>query len=129
MDELIAKLEAADKGSASLSAEIWQVVAPKTVARHRSDALAFTPKGAPENVQAEAVRYRLERAAPAYTESIDAALTLVPEKMARLVYIETCVPAKVGFRRDDKSVLFYEAATPALALCIAALKARQQAKS
>jgi hypothetical protein len=63
--------------------------------------------------------------APAYTSSIDAAVTLVPEDM----HWEICrADHRKGFMaRVWYSVVYRaDAPTPALALCIAALKARKQ---
>lgn len=69
--------------------------------------------------------------APRYTESVDAALTLVPENMLWRVGLnkepskgesEGAFLARVGDSR------FYYAATAALAMCAAALKARDGEK-
>ncbi len=77
------------------------------------------------------------RTAPAYTASIDAALTLVPDALCKepswwgvqrggLTYFHAWVGS--GMERYDTNNNFTEhwaqANTPALALCIAALKAR-----
>lgn len=66
---------------------------------------------------------------PDFTASIDGALTLVPEGHAAVVCVWPCMAA-VEVTNDDHwydPALHYsptKAATPALALCIAALKAR-----
>ena len=123
LQSLIQKLEKATEGSAALNVEIWRLAAPKRVARHRSDALAFTSKGATEEVKYEAVRSRLERAAPDFTRSLDAALTLVPEGWSWRVQSEMGgVPFALVATLDERFPV--SAATPALALCIAALRAR-----
>ena len=63
---------------------------------------------------------------PAYTSSIDAAMTLVPEGW----FVTICQDQRPGFANVHKLVNnegpcnYAEVATPALALCIAALKAR-----
>ena len=72
---------------------------------------------------------------PQYTASIDAALLLVPEGWHWAVYTDKMICGKNGVRvviggpdrtRRGWSKIIHEtyAATPALALCIAALKAR-----
>ncbi len=60
-----------------------------------------------------------------YTSSIDAALTLVPENMDWRVGFSHDVLENecTGFARV-RGPRFYDAATPAIALCIASLKAR-----
>jgi hypothetical protein len=66
------------------------------------------------------------RSAPHYTSSIDAALTLVPED--RDVILKIYGPGEnvafCPFKDGSFSKTFSKAATPALALCIAALRAR-----
>lgn len=106
--ELIARLEAATGGRFVLDCEIWLVI-------HPDDGVVVLHNPLP------------------YTSSIDAALTLVPEGMAWTLgqnvhhrYWQACVndlaadgsPVARGEsgHRDSKS--------PALALCIAALKSR-----
>lgn len=61
--------------------------------------------------------------APRYTASIDAALTLVPPILARHLFLETSLPSKAGYRRNEKELFYFEAATPALAVCAAAVRA------
>ena len=68
------------------------------------------------------------RTAPSFSTSIDAALTLVPEDWSWSVddYQGTC-KAHLDKLADGKAAIFdCFCATPALALCIAALKAREQ---
>lgn len=59
-----------------------------------------------------------------YSESLDAALTLVPEGRASaiLIYESGRASAAIG---EPPQFGDHEAPTPALALCIAALRARQ----
>lgn len=66
-------------------------------------------------------------ALPAYTTSIDVALTLVPEGWS---WRTGNIPSGRGFADlgTQKSLQCIEAATPALALCIAALCAREAMK-
>lgn len=62
----------------------------------------------------------------AYTASLDAALTLVPEGHKWVLHSDGCAGVKLCDMGDDDDLPTGEdwAATPALALCIAALKAR-----
>lgn len=104
MDDLIARLEKATAPSRRLDAEI----------------IAVIKGGAPEDYEATSW------ALPRLTESLDAALTLVPEgcDAAVHVYPDGCGNAHV-YRMDDPPSEMAEGRNPALALCIAALKARQ----
>ena len=60
---------------------------------------------------------------PAFSESLDAAMTLVPPEMLPLTMVIFSTPAKAG-AQDGTRYVYFEGATPALALCIAALRAR-----
>jgi len=120
IDELIARLEAATVGSRELDAEIW---------------LSIMKNG-------ESMLMAL-RESPHYTASLDAALTLVPEGWAWELDWDKdgdatpawstwsasafCHPAD----RDPQNPhcprgMSRKAKTPALALCIAALRAREK---
>jgi hypothetical protein len=115
-EELIVALEKAERPSRKLDAEVALVVGWKVVVGDTW----MGPHG--------------EIAVPEYTTSIDAALTLVPEGWRWAVGDKddrTDVPWAQVFRTDLETgelVMFAEddcyPATPALALCIAALKAR-----
>jgi len=114
--DLIARLETATEGSRELDAEIVRAVDP--------DAF-FADDGSFES----AVYDCINRYPPHYTTSLDAALTLVPEGWGWSVdYANACMLSTLG---GDGHVDYLhttyarEAATPALALVIAALKARQ----
>jgi hypothetical protein len=98
MDELIAKLEAAAEGSRELDREISVTV--------------FSP----DSKEAHSVGF--------YTELIDAALTLVPEGYDWELTSFPTVRAELWQREDDRRDGPQIASSPALALCIAALKAR-----
>lgn len=105
MTDLIERLEAATEGSRELDEEIAQAIFPKLKRRHASWYI-------------DDVRTNIEP----FSTSLDAALTLVPEGL--MWDVESRGAAFVG---DPKmpSRMFEMAATPALALCIAALKARK----
>ena len=123
MKDLITRLEQASEGNRELDMEIQR---PLEVAKH-PDAVFVDEDGqvwfADVYEDGEPASWTYADP-PHYTTSIDAALTLVPEKLTNRTFMETCIPAKAGFRKNGKAVLYFEAATPALALCIAALKAR-----
>ncbi len=71
-----------------------------------------------------------EHRAPDFTSSIDAALTLVPKYYRAIVCTDPRMAAVTDVNQDDhwyEPELHYSpvrAATPVIALCIAALKAR-----
>lgn len=99
MTDLIERLSKATEGSRDLDTLVWEVARPE-------DAGSLLLR------------------APAYTTSIDSALTLVPDGSY----------AKLQFGRDHKKAWAWvemaetesvARSTPALALCIAALKARE----
>lgn len=142
MDELIARLEAATGPDEWCDYHLWRIALPE---HHRwtmggTGALDGVPLwGNPRKDR------DWDRDPPRYTASIDAAITLVPEGWAvRLKqttrYDQTCwtgdgqQPAwTVSLMPDDNKAdnfMFYEhggAATPALAICIAAIRARGDA--
>ena len=109
-DDLIARLEAAEGPSRELDAEIAQIHGWEEghVANERC---WYDPDG------------RMRAAPPAYTSSIDAALTLVPE--GRLWTLGQYVN-RSGFMAALDNQRGTKAATAPLALCIASLKARTQ---
>lgn len=109
MDDLIKRLKAATEGNAELSAEIardvvglkfheWPNWVVTTSRMHDFPALVWCP---------------------AYTESLDAAVTLIPAGIFWGAGSTATNYAWAGVRQ------FAGAATPALALCIAALMARE----
>ena len=109
MDKLIAELEAAPEGSRKLDKAIY-VALGLPITNHR-------------NLDPQMIEIHLESVAPHYTTSLDAALALIPEGS----YV------KITIGRDKKTWVWVECAeneavaygNPALALCIAALRARQ----
>ena len=111
MEELIAMLEAATEGGRELDGKIhlWRI----------ADALLS------DGSDGHAVRRELGHwsAPPPYTTSLDAALTLVPEgRYVKLTLDRAHNKAWVWVELDDTEAVARK--TPALALCIAALKAR-----
>ncbi len=124
---LISRLEQAEAGSRELDAEITRILKPKWWAQLLHE--AAMPCGAPEDLQAlgarEFVRYRKQYW---FTQSLDAAMSLVPEGcmwnlggnpvggFASAGLFGACI-----WQGIDQ--IHGEAPTPALALCIASLKA------
>jgi len=125
--DIIERLEKAEGPSRELDAEIWErlgLVDEKHCARWRA-----------MDGRKDLTRERFVRAwAPEFTESLDAALTLVPEGWSwKLVHEPHDGLYRVVMRQAPRLEIVALAyvvtkATPALALCLAALKARQQEK-
>jgi hypothetical protein len=72
--------------------------------------------------------------APKYTASIDAALTLVPKDLAWRVDVMTGLPGAIvcvpnAWVSHKTAPTHWAGTTPAIALCIAALKARASVKA
>ncbi|UXO85622.1 hypothetical protein [Brucella intermedia] len=71
---------------------------------------------------------------PLYTASVDAVIALaervLPESVARRLIIFNSSPAKAGFDGTPErgKLFYYEAATPAIALCLALLRAKEASK-
>jgi len=132
MQDLIERLEKAEKPSRGLDAEIWAIARPGRYQQKYDSVLPFLPKGTPEETRRAECLSAVRTAAPRYTASLDAALTLVPEdevfeimwdddmRGRRRAYVE------VGEydAGDDCRVYRGEGPRPALAVCIAALRAR-----
>ena len=114
MDSLIKKLETVEKGSRLLDIEILREINPEY---KNMDVESFA-KGWLFGKGNHPIKV------PSYTTSIDAAITLIPAALYNRAYFELCKPPMAGFRKSDMAILYYEAATPALAICVAALKAR-----
>lgn len=123
LSELIAKLEAATEPSRELDSAIGQTIG--MVAYDRSTDVLGYPVG-------DDAPY------PAFTTSLDAALTLVPGGAFWRVGHDGEGPNPADFRADVLNVMPAErrsvtgkgvAGTPALALCIAALRARTKEQS
>lgn len=101
--ELIERLEKATGHQRCFDAAIWEVVKGTPAALGGQDPLRFPPE---------------------YTASIDAALTLVPPWSWRVGNL----PSGRAFADlgTQASLQCVEGVTPAIALCIAALKARER---
>lgn len=110
-DDLIARLEAATEGSRELDGAIYETVT---------------------GVRITGPRDKEWLVVPFYTTSLDAALTLVPEGLCwglnthpeDEIFNPGGAQAFVSDMLEDGIYAHADAATPALALCIAALKAR-----
>lgn len=114
--ELIERLEKADGASRDLDAAIY----------------VATIKGAyPDETVEDRLKYA-RHACYRYTASLDAALTLVPdlegEKLDWLVGFDDDVPVAT-IHRQHQELAWQPGSTPAIALCIAALKVRASDKA
>ena len=123
--ELIARLEAATERSRELDAEIWAHLNGFT------GAIKGRWVGGRWSWSVGSVGV-WDDELPHYTTSIDAALTLVPENWWAEIHARTDTPSCVLHefplpcrRVPSERPYVLVAATPALALCIAALKARK----
>lgn len=141
MDDLIERLESAPEGSRELDAEI-ELDRRKFIA----GAAAFVGWAANPDLGKGKVlgwiwdgeHVNSQDEAPHYTTSVDAALTLVPEGWAiegamiwpghpiSLKLLETHLEGGRYWHDSDDGSCEIQAATLALAICIAALKARRE---
>ena len=127
-ESLIAKLEQSPEGSRELDVAIWHLVETGWQRDESDPGWSFRPVRDP-NIGRTTVRDSV--VAPSYTTSLDAALQLVPEGWGWLVEVwqreeswaqVVCRPK--GSTKPSGIFEGAEAKSPALALCIAALKAR-----
>lgn len=134
MKDLIEKLEAATEGSRELDAEIGAQLGGGVASHNCSDNTRRTYGAGAWFTDADNMRAVLiehTHHAPHYTTSLDAALTLVPEGYAWSLDFDPKLPGKPGrpYYADVTDFSTHAAkawsTTPALALCIAALKARE----
>lgn len=115
-NDLIERLETAEGPSRDLDAEIFVQVTPGVLDAGRIDCIGglvgWWPRDAP---------YQSAREVPKYTSSLDAALTLIPDELTWYVDAGcfSCI-----WRVSDRKHFGARAASPTLALCAAALKAR-----
>jgi len=118
VDTLIKKLEAATEGSRELDAEV------AVAAGLDKDTMCSMYL---DWVRLNNANMINGHPGPHYTTSIDAALTLVPEGVAHWMIRSPKPWAKIWLHYDNTDNETYgDGATPALALCIAALKARMR---
>jgi len=133
MKDLIERLEKATGPDGELDAAIWLTVDRHTASRCYWNAAPGLPKPIPEALPLGLGRNAVISNSPRYTTSIDAALTLVPEGMWWLIGAGQMRPEeplygaqirKPGFSTGGQVVSDAEHNCMAIALCIAALKAR-----
>jgi len=130
IDELIAALEAATGPDRGLDKSIADLVG-EVVMPWKADQHAWMTKIGGKWVSVTRPNLRLlstgHRYIPRFTESLDAAVSLVPEgcfwaltmKGVHWPGFDACC------EYEDGRMRWYRGATPAIALCIAALKARK----
>ena len=134
MPTLIEKLEAAGEGSRELDTRIHALLEDRDLRQDEFGRLLGRSREAPHDECIMAYpNFSPDTAIPCYTTSLDAALTLVPEGYR----LELYQSANGEWWDADLSPLGYDVdhedgwsngdgkADPALALCIAALKARE----
>jgi hypothetical protein len=130
-DELIAALEKAKGADQRLDAEILAHLVGGTVEQFRINSrwcVSVTGYSGKTRLwqprRREEQKWRMAK----FTASIDAALTLVPERHNWLTcIINGSVQAQIGPTNSFQAADVRGVATPALALCIAALRARGDA--
>lgn len=125
LSELIERLERAEAGSRDLDFAIAVAAQPFRVKVRRDEDIEARYDALPIEGSKSGAFYEV----PPFTTSLDAALSLMPEGLAWVVSKQdgnpfaACGPVDrtgwVAWSEDNR------AATPAIALCIAALKARQ----
>ena len=137
MDDLITRLEGAEEGSQALDLAVFEIAQPKTFHRHYWNARSCLSRDMPDDQKDAEARANMRP--PAYTGSIDVALTLVPKGWQTTHAAQKWNDPKrwhwgIGcdaLHKDAEPTpggdVCGEAVGPALALCIAALKARRQA--
>ena len=121
MSDLIARLEAATEGSRELDADILALSDYRSTKAYRGW-IMMQAKGAARDDRTYLLRF-----APHYTTSLDAAMTMVPEADDRCLEITIyCTGTEVDLAYGNylQSGLSWAKTTP-IALCIAALKARE----
>lgn len=126
MEKLIAELEAATEGSRELDGRIWWLVDRASANRMYWNAATGKPQPLPNEIPDGLGKFAVQNLAPRYSDSLDAALTLVPEGW----HIQmTGKQGSSGWGICLTSGQLREkiglAPTPSLTLCIAALRARQ----
>lgn len=142
MKELIERIESASGPDRELDAMIWASTVNGYI---EGRSIWYNDKGWVKTAVAlgdgmvrERKRLGDPADAPAYSASIDAAVSLVPEGWRWMAghrehpharaYVENGAPAFAGFgSRRNPDQLWFEvtAATPALALCVASLRAHE----
>ncbi len=130
--EVMARLEAATKRSAVINREIWKLIG-LTPAQEAHCAQWCRMDGRTDLTREQYIAAW----APDFTGSVDAALTLVPEEWtawelsskANKTQFRAELSRLVGLNSENEDFEDGWSATPALALCIAALKARIPASS
>ncbi len=129
--ELIAALEAAEGPSREFDEEIFIQITPGVLEAGRIDRGSAADLPGHVGWWPRDTTYQSTRAVPHYTESIDAALSFTPEgyHWAVLKLSDNAYDAAVTPKGEPPLVEERESATPAIALCIANLRALDQEKS
>ena len=128
MDDLIRQLEEAEGSNRELDTRIWLAVTPGATRKQWS----YKHRASGSDCHVDETRDASHELVivPPYTSSIDAALTLVPEGWV-FSGLQLARAPDMGGRMWNASVRGWREVrsngqrTPALALCIAALRARE----
>jgi len=118
-DSLISRLEQAEAGSRELDAEVFKAIGAPLPSNFGGRKLEFVECGG-FWLMPVGNGHRVRYTPPAYTTSLDAAMSLIPEGW------NYCITPRNGVwvrQSEHFPTIHGSAATPALALCIAALKA------
>lgn len=121
LDQLIKRLEDAKEGSRELDREVALVSGWRRMGSEHRPHGGWYWRGGPNDCTGTQVD---NEHPPHYTTSLDAALTLVPEGWNYALNSNGAIPVADVYQ-DVENDRWPSASTMALALCIAALKARQ----
>lgn len=129
MRALIEKLESASSGNRDLDCRIFEGVCfPAALMGHAIESFSRSWGGTYTVNTRDGYRHIEAFHAPAFTTATDVALALVPEGWGCRLTFAPQIKAELwspdGSPLSARTVIPAFAATPALALCIAALKAR-----
>jgi hypothetical protein len=122
---LIERLEQASGPDRELDVAIFREIGAPVPFQFANKLFALTYDEAEQCYFAPAGDMRVRYEPPAYTASIDAALTLVPEGMEWHVGHEDGAPFAHVHRPGEYDSGLIDAATPVIAICIASLRARE----
>lgn len=126
MHDLIKKLEAAPGPSLALECEIAEAFLPSEWFGSKVESWFGHGTGIYGCNTADGMRHLDCQRAGKFTTSVDAAMTLVPDGLDFVVRsLRGHAEARVGGAKDDYIIKGGHHVTPAMALCIAALKAHE----
>lgn len=123
--ELADRVETLTGPCRETDAEIWRACEYDTFVWWEAAERASFSRNSTEEHRQSVIAARAKAAAPRYTASLDAAMTLVPANhWVRQYYDDFGVQAEAMCGKATHSAVMVRGATPALALTAAALRAR-----